>query len=451
MPYPYIPLAAAQPPWVAQGGDPTAVRRDDLAMPGPSEAPGPSGPQDYGYNTPQSIQMAGIQSALAGTRAMPWGEPIPSQYIAAAQKLKQYIEPGPLEQRYMQQEQNLPEVHGLKQRLAALGKGLLMGGPLGLAMGAADPNMVARAWHRSQLPGLAQGAQAEQQSRAGVMRRVQEIATNTGIDPITGLKTPMSAYHQAMAGLGYGRLGVQQDRAQTARDVAGNLIQRRTDSSAIDRRKADVAELNAQIHAWQVGGTAPSNDDIDAFLATHPHMRIPYGFDPARHSLFVDSSGNEQIVPTSGPQAGQAKQVVGATGAPVGSSKKTDWAVRQSEGTKNRASREGIATANRAVQEQKLTDAEEKDIDKQARAKHKLPPFHDPALDASNEAAIEQERQQMRAAKLQQRAKGGGSAPTYPPLTRTNMKAGGTYTYQGKRVRVAELSPDGKFRLEVVP
>jgi len=363
---------------------------------GAQQIPGITGPD------PQMANRMGLMNALAamaqGGTVGGQGEPIPQEYMKQAANLRSLYQPGPAEQRFAQASAYTPpDVHGLKAHLAGIGKGLLMGGLGGAIYGGVDPSTVNRAFYRSHLPALAQASQIEEQQRQAQLKRAQELEGLTGIDPMTGLRGPTALNRDYMNALAFGRLGVAQDRAQTYKDITSARLQ------GIREKYANVPFENF-IKAYNSGAL---NGDPDGLIAMAEKAGIPNAenidpkFLPGAIKQVVDKNFGVGVLNL---QTGEVKQ----TG--VTSSEATKEAGRNARSEAGIKSREGIASANRAVSEQRLTDSEEKQIDKDARAKHKVSVFAPPEQQQANEAAIEQEKATMRAAKLAQRQKASGSA-----------------------------------------
>lgn len=207
--------------------------------------------------------------------------PLPAKYLDMVNKLKSVVSPGPLEQDYKAQLQsaydqakNHPE-HGLKARLAGLGRGLLMGeGIPGMVKGAADPTNMHLRYRLAQLNPLEHGAQLEQGFKQAELGRANILGNLTGYDPFTGVRTPMAAYRDYLSMAGMGRLGQGQQRIdvikQRADDYHKWMVSRQLDMAGKPRleRQREIIKLLPNLTTQEGLDWAASELNI-------PHLLMP--------------------------------------------------------------------------------------------------------------------------------------------------------------------------------
>lgn len=333
---------------------------------------------------------AGMRAALAqGLSGFsdPNAPPIPQEYQKKIDQIRSMINPGPMERDYMNQVQAAyakPPVHGLRARLAGLGKGLLLGeGIAGMVRGASDPTNMNLRYRLAQIAPMGQGAQMEQQFRNATLQRNKELAETAGIDPITGLETPMSAWRNAQAYWNIGRPEREDRKISVAEKNAESLRTRRNDQTSVAKRRLDIQGFNAEVNALVRGNVVPDASVIQSIAQRYPDMILPQGFDPTKHQLSVDAAGNEILVNTSGANAGAATGVT-RDNKPVTSFKKTQDETSRAnakvaaggrstpeERSQDRAIRQGHLTVAQQDEQRKA----EASARKQAESENPLPPF----------------------------------------------------------------------------
>lgn len=158
---------------------------------------------------------------IPGVPDQPMGRPpLPQQY---QQRLDAMFQPGPLQQRYTQLATEGPgeTPHGFLGHLKGAGIGFLLGGLPGAVAGGIAPGIPQRAMYRGvQLPEAARAADQEMQQQGAQRAGFHALAQATGINPVTGEPTlpmlqaqSMMQHRNILDELGYGRLGIQQQRA----------------------------------------------------------------------------------------------------------------------------------------------------------------------------------------------------------------------------------------------
>lgn len=427
--YPYEPydpmLAGAVRPSATpfQAYDPSVFQQaqQDTAMPAPGAGMNPN--MSVGFEQPmnalpQGNEGSGMQGVGSPTQGFQ-GQQISPDQLA---QLRALMQPGPMEQGFLAANaQQQPDVHGLRQKLAALGKGLLMGGIGGVGLAAFDPSMVNRAWHRSQLPGQAQAAQAEDAGKQAQLNRAKTIESLTGFDPNTGMRGPTALNRDYMNALAFGRLGQGQERIDTYKKNVDSQIESRNIRMDQIRQNAASTSMKDFIAAYNSGMLnkilrGEANPDMLYAMAAKAGIKPEEAMqtDPKILAGQIRTIVNSHYgVDTLNLQSGEVKP----TG--IVSDEATKEAGRNKRATESNV----IRREGQSIQQQRLTDAEEKDIDKSVRDKHKLSRFQLQAAasgdaDAiaardANETAIEQEKQRLRAERLKQRGTGGQkSGPT---------------------------------------
>lgn len=157
----------------------------------PLDTPYPTGNfAGSGYTSPGAtdspIRTDPGSLALQGQDAGIGKVPLPQPMQARMDAL---VNPGPAQQALANHTDPDP-VHGFLAHLKGIGKGLLAGGPIGAIAGGIDPNLINRALDRTQtLPRLQRSAMLEAQQQDDQMRRVQEMAGLTGVNPIDKQQT----------------------------------------------------------------------------------------------------------------------------------------------------------------------------------------------------------------------------------------------------------------------
>lgn len=375
MPYPYEPydpqLAGVKLPQASQfqAYDPSAYGQQNVTPPGLGMAQGaqsiPTNGQNayQGYGAPMSDPQAGVRAGImAGLQGATTGsmdEPIPPEYLAKAHQLQALMSPGPVEQRFLEANAAVPEnVHGLRAHLAGIGKGLLMGGLGGAVLGGVDPSMTNRAWHRAQLPGMAQAAQYEQQDRQAQLARAKELEGLTGIDPITGLRGPTALNRDYMNALAFGRLGQGQERIDVSKDRA--QVYRESIQQRIDHYKTlDTNAQKIQARADYNSGMLNTPEGLEWAAKA---LGIPTTLMPKFQSGAIKVGADFNFIdvrtgqPLTNPETGQ----------PIASSQKTTEANKQAHNKEMEAqgrARLGQGAQRLSQQQLKmLSDAEQKEV-----------------------------------------------------------------------------------------
>ena len=441
MPYPYESydpqLAGAKLPQATQfqAYDPSVYGQQNAMPPGLSGIP-PSMPQGFDPNPmadPQAGARAGIMAGLQGSNVGGMGEPIPPEYLAKAQQLQQLMSPGPVEQRFLEANAAVPEnVHGLRAHLAGIGKGLLMGGLGGAVLGGVDPSMANRAWHRAQLPGMAQAAQYEQQGRHGQLERAKELEGLTGIDPITGLKSPTSLNRDYVNALAMGRLGVQQANSSSLIDSRKALA---------EQRKAKYANVPFEnfIKAYNSGAL---NSDPDALIEMAQRAGIPNAeeidpkFLPGMIKTVVDKNFG---INTLNLKTNEVKPTgVTSSAATTEANKQAHNKEMESQGR----ARLGQGAQRLSQQQLKaLSDAEEKEV-KSIQKPSMFGPDSRPMEEQQAEYKSKVQAVRDKYAQQKQASAGASGTRVNDPNVGRTVKGMG-----GKTGTIVGLNPDGTYRI----
>lgn len=206
--------------------------------------------------------------------------------------IKSTLGPGPLEQRYKQQlnEANSARpVHGFKARLAAFGKGLLMGeGIPGAIRGASDPTTMNLRYRLAKMQPLFSSAQQEQGFANSQLGRAKQLGELTGYDPMTGLPTPKYDYqmnYQGPAAL---------QRAATGQQRANDYGRSVSNQNKTRDARVDIARLNSQLRGREKGGTLTAGEIID--IEDQFGIRLPPTYDPQKQEIKIDENGQYVLI-----------------------------------------------------------------------------------------------------------------------------------------------------------
>lgn len=341
---------AAQPPQGAGPGlDPLGRPDLNLSLEAlqAGDAPGPAGPEDYGYEGgAQGTGQAGLQAALMGGRMLPWGAPVPADILKRAEDIRASYGPGPRMQEYMDAlTSRPPEAKGFMGHLKGALKGLAMGNIGGAILGAIDPGMTTRAWHRLQAQAYEDPAKVEQLMRQERDRRIGGIAERTGIDPETGFETPMAGY----------RRQAQRSTEELRRMQAGNYrsLEESRQSAALKGAAAERRlSFNAEVGKLFQPGANATREQLQAMRVKYPEFTIP-DVDPTKYSMQINMDGSFTLIPISGPQVGTAKPVLSPEGKPIKS-----YEVEKEKGRAKRQQMALQATKENQAAQQAHSDAQ---------------------------------------------------------------------------------------------
>jgi hypothetical protein len=373
-------------------------------------APGDTGqipgysPSSYDNDDPLVAQRhhdAAMRMALAqGLSGFhdPNAPPIPQEYQQKIDQIKSMINPGPIERDYINQVQgayNAPPVHGLRARLAGLGKGLLLGeGIAGMVRGASDPTNMNLRYKLAQMSPLAQGAQMEQQFRNATLMRNKELAESAGIDPITGLETPMSAYRNAQAYYTAGRPERENrklDLAEQKGDAYGDWLRARV----TDIQNKPLAEQKKSI-AGMINSGALRTPEALSWAANM--LNIPVGLRPKfqagtikvdENFNYIDVTTGERFQSDGNPIISSQKKVEENKTANVKIA--AGGRTTPAERAEDRAVRKGHLTLAQQEGQRKI----EASSRKQAESENPLPPFASAAQIAERNTKVEARTQEL--------------------------------------------------------
>lgn len=443
MPYPYEPydpqLAGAKPPQAIQLQAYGMYGQPNTTPSGLSGIP-PSMPQGFDSNPmsdPQAGARAGIMAGLQGSNVGGMGEPIPPEYLAKAQQLQQLMSPGPVEQRFLEANAAVPEnVHGLRAHLAGIGKGLLMGGLGGAVLGGVDPSMANRAWHRAQLPGMAQAAQYEQQDRQAQLNRAKELEGLTGIDPITGLRSPTSLNRDYMNALAFGRLNQGQERIDQGTQRIGIQQQR---ASTYSQHLKGLDENNQKKFLASAYKNGDLNGDQEALAAYGKLL----GLSGPAHDAFVRGEWHPEI-DGDGNIARQNLRTGEVTSSGTKSFKATEESHKQTHNKEMESqgrARLGQGAQRLSQQQLKaLSDAEEKEV-KSLQKPSMFGPDSRPMEEQQAEYGAKVQAVRDKYAQQKQVSTGGAASLKDPNIGRTVRGQG------GKTGTIVGLNLDKTYRI----
>lgn len=266
---------------------------------------------------------------LPQTMPAPTGLPDLSNQVAAQERYKAFLpQQQPQTQVYNKAAatDGTIERHGVKDKLlhwlASLGKGFVMGGPVGAGIGAFSPNTIDRAIHRGiTLPRLERQMNIEQGQQQQDTANKFKIADITGFDPQGNLTEEAQRRLMSQRSLDDNRLRMDADR-----DARQKETERWHDSTGSYRdRKQLTSEMNSFLS--RVAPNAPPDEVRRAFRARF-NLDLPESFDARRHQLIDTGSGWSSVVASTG-QGTEATQ----NGKPIPSAKAAQaaWAQERTE------------------------------------------------------------------------------------------------------------------------
>jgi len=394
--------------------------------------------QIVGYSDPMSA-IPGSQPATDNAPRQPGGN------------MMRLLNPTSDEQAYQQllaqgpSQHGQGNEHGLGARLKDWGQGMILNaaaapeGQKGMALlGGGIAGAVSPQWNHNlryntvDLPLAQQKATASRTQADAELKRKADYAKIYGYDPDNPEQaTAAEQASEDKAAANEARL------AQTERNV-NSLIQSRAGTQQYREKESDrkakrdsVTTFNGLVRS--AGGNLTDEQVQD--LADRYDIDLPDGYSVRKHDLRLNAAGKYEAVDraTGTNAAGQA-----VTSYDTTKEAGRNTRAAQSEAGKNARQKTSSTQMIANPEYDRFVQTRQSMIDQARKDGHPNPEGY-------------AQRKLGKAPPQYIRAPAGAQQNAFPPLTKGNLKAGGTYTHQGKRIKVNVVNPDGTFSADVIP